>query len=464
MTLCRKKKLLALSLCTAMFTAILSACGGATGDVSEAESGGVVIIQVNDTDNSMKEYNLAMYEEFNNTVGKENNVRIEVTELDKDAIAIALENGTGPDIFSIKSLASYVENDYIVSLEDYPEFADVVASNNSFRQEGKNVLDGKLYSVAIGSRLYGLAYNKEMFKAAGLVDEKGEATPPKTYEQLREYAKILTNVDAQEYGIIYPAKWGSWYSCEIMSPTIASAGRNEYDVTTGKYDYSIYKPMIETILGMDDDGSVYPGADVLDNDPARARFAEGNIGMKFAVSWDVGVWNNQFPAGFDWGVAPVPVENADEVYYGINTPTLSGSVSKRGVEEKGADKIALVYEYIYGDDVQRELYERGYRIPWRADIVETAGEVKEGLVGWADFGEILKQSKELPLSHPVDTAAYDKDNADFLNKVWSRQYTADEWIAERNQIYNDGIGVYEKAYPDLDYSIYVNPDYERRLK
>ncbi|MCL5269418.1 MAG: extracellular solute-binding protein [bacterium] len=40
-----------------------------------------------------------------------------------------------------------------------------------------------------------LMYNKDMFRRAGLVDARGEPAPPRTWEQLRDYAKRLTQYD-----------------------------------------------------------------------------------------------------------------------------------------------------------------------------------------------------------------------------------------------------------------------------
>jgi len=95
----------------------------------------------------------------------------------------------------------------------------------------------------------------------------------------------------------------------ILHAAVPSSGSEGFDPKTGKFDYSVLKPVLETVMGIKEDGSFYPGAEGLDNDPARARFAEGNIGMKFAWSWDVGVFNDQFAAKCDWGVAPIPVED-----------------------------------------------------------------------------------------------------------------------------------------------------------
>ncbi|MBR6849880.1 MAG: extracellular solute-binding protein, partial [Lachnospiraceae bacterium] len=67
--------------------------------------------------------------------------------------------------------------------------------------------NGKTYTVPITAGPQGLLYNKDLFKAAGLVDENGEPTPPETFDELVEYAKILTDVGKKQYGIILPLKW-----------------------------------------------------------------------------------------------------------------------------------------------------------------------------------------------------------------------------------------------------------------
>lgn len=474
-----KKRKIALLLCTALTVAMMAGCGNtgteesktaSQGSVTEekeasvpegeADSGEVTVVTTN-LGEDQKVY-LEMFEKFNNGIGKENNVRIELVDMDNTAATVALENGTEPDIiFSVQNIAHYVEDGYIVSLEDYPEFDELLEKNDLRRVEGLNVYNGKLYTFPRAGNVYGLMYNKDMFKAAGLVDENGEATPPKTYEEMREYAKILTNPDKREYGIIYPTKWTSWYRQWIEIPATASSGVTVYDIRTGEYDFSMCKPLIEAILGMDDDGSVYPGADGMDNDVARTRFAEGNVGMIFSVSWDIAGLVDT--AKCDWGVAPVPTASEDEVYYGIANPQWSAAISKRGVEEKGIEKIALAYNYIYSDEMMVELYKQVARIPWRNDIIEMAGKVD--MHGLADYGAIRAQSKEIYTDAPTDIvgAGYDASNADFTNKVWSRRYTVDEWIAERNQIYNEEMKNYREAHPEVDYTPYeADPDYDRR--
>ena len=200
----------------------------------------------------------------------------------------------------------------------------------------------------------------------------------------------------------------------------------------------------------------------MDNDPARARFAEGNVGMKFAVSWDVGVWNDQFPAKCDWGVAPIPTVSADEKYYQLKGYGWSNLLNAKSIEEKGSDKIALVYNWLYSDDMQRAYYKEGVYLPWRGDIIESTQLDATAKKGWEDFGKIVTISKEGPMYIPADCSGFDGRGVDFINRVWSGKIGLDQWIEEINKIHNDGIDRYKEVHPDEDYSDRIIPDYDRR--
>ena len=50
--------------------------------------------------------------------------------------------------------------------------------------------NGKTYALpGNGMMVQGLIYNKDMFKAAGLVDENGEAKPPVTLKRIQRICK-----------------------------------------------------------------------------------------------------------------------------------------------------------------------------------------------------------------------------------------------------------------------------------
>ena len=454
------KRLIAMMMAIVMVVIVLSGCG------EKAVEDGFTEVVMWSGDSHAKVVMDELVKEFNETIGKENKVKF-VWELKEGGgtqeLEIALQNGKEPDLFTGSTLRKLAENNYIVSLDDIPGLSETVAKNSDVRVERQNVYNGKMYIMATAAQVYGLAYNKDMFKEAGIVDENGEAMPPKTLSEVREVAKKLTDASKQKYGIVFPGKWGSWFNSELVNTSLQISGSTGYNFQEGKFDWSALSPMLNLVLDLKNDGSVYPGMEGIDNDPARARFAEGNIGMKFAVSWDIGVWNDQFPAKCDWGIAPLPVKDEGTSYYQYKAPSFSAYISRRNYEEKGADAVSLVYNWLYSDETLQKLYGECIFLPWRYDIVKDT-KLDNPKKGWEDFGEIVGISVATRPAMPSDTSAYENIAVDFLNRVWTGKVGVDEWISERNKISEEGVKLYKELHPDEDFSDRVYPDYNIERK
>lgn len=318
--------------------------------------------------------------------------------------------------------------------------------------------DGEIYRVPITATTRALIYNKDMFEAAGLVDENGEATPPKTYDELREYAKVLTNEESRQYGIIYPMKWGAWFSSDI-NDAINQIKAYPFDWETGTFDYSGMKPVIECFAGMYADGSVYPGADSVDNDSARALFAEGCVGMKFAYSFDVGVLNDQFPAKCDWGVAPLPVLDESAERY-TQQMTYSGSPYVNANSEAGLEELAEVYKFILSDEVAIAKYEQGYDVPWNWDIVADAQLAEDAPKGFREFCQMASISEAIPGNLQSDISGEIDIKTELISFVTgaSNLEELDATLETITQIANEGIERYYTTNPDkkdADYAAIV---------
>ena len=132
---------------------------------------------------------------------------------------------------------------------------------------------------------------------------------------------------------------------------------------TGKFDFSGQAKIMDSMIKIKKDGSCVPGTEGLDNDPARARFGQGNVGMKIAGSYDVGVLKDQFPAKIEWGVAPLPLNdlNSKGMQYGSADGMFA--INKQSVERIGADKIVTILEYFTSDELLKELYKKGLSMP-----------------------------------------------------------------------------------------------------
>lgn len=401
-------------------------------------------------DSHNKELMEQLVNDFNNTVGKEKGIAIDYKVIGGDSAAqateLALQSGVGPDLFTKGSMKTMAEEGIILALEDLSGGDELLA-----RYEGKIpsgfISGGKTYRVPITATTRALIYNKDMFVEAGLVDENGEATPPKTYDELREYAQILTDESSRKYGIIWPIKWGGWYSSDIAD-AVFQAKVSSFNYETGTYDYSGMKPVLECFAGMYADGSVYPGADSVDNDSARALFAEGVIGMKFAYSFDVGVLNDQFPAKCDWGVAPLPVLDENERYTQVMTYSGSPYINARSAAEP--EKLLEVYKFITSDEVAIAKYKQGYDVPWNWDIVADAELSADAPKGFKEFCQMASISELKPSGLKADITGENNEIVELTPFLTGNRSIdeLDETLEVLTDRLNAGIDRYYEANPD----------------
>ncbi len=449
-------KSLSLVLCLVLVFGTLAGCK------EEANQDGMTTITMWTADGGSKAVMVELVNEFNKTIGKENGVVLdyEVKEGNlKEQIELALTTDQAPDLFITDGIDKYSENGNIAAIEDMPGGKELVAKYEGNLNYFTHTYEGKTYCLPFSTNTYALIYNKDMFKAAGLVDENGEAKAPETFDELREYAKKLTNKSKKEFGIILPLKWGSWIYQELCCNLMSSYGRSYYDPVRGEYDYSIMQKPLEMIMGIKEDQSFYPGAENIDNDTARARFAEGGIGMKFAVSWDVGVLNDQFPAKCDWGVAPLPVEDVNNKYLQHSGGNTGPYINKKSLETKDAEKIMVVYNWFHSDELMKKLYEEGVYIPWNYDIIKDV-KLENAKKGWVEFAALGEISKMVPPTIKSDTSGQDTPATVFNNEIWTGKTKIDVALQKLNKIAADGVARYKEVNPEYDSSYAILKEWD----
>ena len=456
-------RVVGLTAAAAVFVCAFAGCNGSGGGTTGGKDIDVISIWSNDT-HSKTVYD-EIINEYNETTGKEKGIRIDYIikagDSGSTSIELALQTGDAPDLFG-GDMQKFAELGYIAALEDLPGGQELVDTHKDIIRREVNTYKDKTYCLPAYATTRGLLYNKDMFKAAGLVDEKGEPTPPKTYDELREYAKKLTNPEKKQYGIILPMKWSSWFAGDLVALMQSSSGNTGYDFTKGTYDYSELVPIMKMYLGIKEDGSYYPAPESLDNDAARAYFADGNIGMKFGFSFDVGVLNDQFPAKIDWGVAELPVEDINNRYLQRMTQSKSYLVNAESVkDEKKAKKIVEVLKFFQSDEFTSRIYQAGVAIPVRASAIEGI-KLENPPKGWEDFANMVKISiiDEITPSPVLEGKQELKDR--FVNDVWSGKKTPEQIVEEYNKDINEGLELFYKNNPDKEKSYYISPDWDAK--
>ena len=404
-----------------------------------------------------------LVDRYNNGDGKKDGIYFEYVVKEGDSLTksleLALQTGQGPDIMpGLGSLPAMVENGYVVALTDLPGGEEFVKKYEGILIKDKNTYKGKVYGVPSAVTTMGLIYNKDMFKEAGIVDEKGEPVPPKTFSEVREVAKKLTDKSKNKFGIIFPQKWTGWVGSDITNPLLSSIGNTGFNPVTGEYDYTGIETIIDTYKGIIDDGSAYPGMEGIDNDMARAYFAQGSVGMKISWSFDVSVLNNQFPAECDWGVAPLPVIDADNCYLQYMKYSSSPYINAASVETKGGEKLLKVLKWLLQDDVRRELYENGVELPIDTSIIEGVDESKLPK-GWADFAKLADISHAANLVPQSDMTGMLSLSERITQQVLSGKVSSKDMVKQYNADINAATKKYYENHTDEKFDEYLDPSW-----
>ena len=395
--------------------------------------------------------------EFNKTVGKQNGIEVEYIIKDNmgQAVDLAYTSNQAPDLMIGVALDKLAGDGSIISFDELKDGQKYIEKYKDHLVEQRNMVNGKTYRLPLNATTYGLIYNKDMFRAAGIVDENGEPTPPETWDELVDYAKRLTNPDKQEYGIVFNAKDTSWFGSDINQTASASGGYMEINRHTMKYDYSVQGEIMKKIMQIKEDGSYVPGAEGLSNDAARARFAAGGIGMKTAGSYDYAVLTEQFPAKIDWGVAPMPVLDKDEKYLQYCLYSANMVINRESVEKFGEEKILLVCDYLQNDDFVIDMYKAGVGIPYDYSLVEDI-EITDK-PQWVEFAKLLDISQK-PKYYP--TVQCDTTGITSLVDTWNEIWAGVRSVSEIDALCADyaaqkdaGVEKYVREHPD-----YVLPE------
>ncbi len=368
----------------------------------------------------------AQVEEFNNTIGKEEGIRIEYTIYGSDyadTINVALMANDGPDLFSPSSntFAQYVAAGYAVPISELEGSEALLAKyDKADLLVGDQIFNDKVYTLPFSIESYKMIINKDLFDKAGI------AEPPKTWDEVRKDAKLITEAsNGEAYGYFLALQSGWTLDHYIYSVSAASLGHFGYDAVTGQYRYSDGLPIVNNILGMIDDGSVFPGYENMDADTARAQFSAGRVGIVMAASFDVAVYTEQFPAVCNWVVCDPPAikESGYEYKEMVKAVNILG-VAKKALDAKDTSKIAKVLEFFYADENLAPMYEAGMYVPYRAEVAAMANE--SSVKGWKEFSTFKDDQKIIRMPDPKGVIKYEGLSArETLAKLFSGGFTED---------------------------------------
>ena len=202
----------------------------------------------------------------------------------------------------------------------------------------------------------------------------------------------------QTFGTYLPLKYSNYPSTYVGGTMAPSYGKFWFDFTTGKYCFSDFVEYFEMYQRLHSAGAMFPGMENLDDDTARAQFAEGNIGFILVnPSFNVGVLYDQYPAKMEWKIARVPVKDPNNYYNVMGTTATNLVVSQKAKSEGLLEEVARVFAYMISDEVAGNLFTQGKDLPMNPRVLQNAK--PSSRPQWNDIAAIAAGSVLRP-NHP----------------------------------------------------------------
>ncbi len=423
----------------ALSVGVLAGCGASSSSTATSTSGGaestgsngdVTTIEVWSNNRHDEAYMTEVIEKFN---AENSDVQIKYTIMTDDywnSIQLAYQANTAPDIAAIAASDGIVLNDYVNGgmFESLTPFINEDAEYQKVNEtadhmyEGLNSIGEDIYWVASGVRSGSrIQYNVEMLKNAGY------ETFPTTFSDMVAAAQAVTDPSSNVYGIATTSSAPFVRWLEGIGE-MSGAAHMGYDYTTGTYDFSSWKPVIEEAAKLFTNGSVLPGSETQGVDNGRALFAQGAFAIWGNASQEAGVFTEQFPVSFDWGVAELPTMDG-EVKGALSCTPNYGYTMLTSCEDKEA--AWKVISYLQGEEVLKGYFEGGYSLPMSSYMADLYDSSKVGRL--ADFA--LTDYEDVYPSTPAVTIEGDDYQVTLWNAVMGN-VSVDDAIADLNERYN----------------------------
>ena len=349
-----KKKILSLTLATAMMMTCMTGCGDKETDskdttaasteettteastASDSDSTGsdasaevntdltaeltVLTHRTDLVETTLPEYAAAFNEKYPNVT-----VKFEAMEDYEGDVSTRLSTGDYGDVFMIPSTIPVAEyEDFLEPLGTVDELKSTYMEEFLYKVEK----DGTVYGLASGANISnGLVYNKKVFEQAGITEF------PTTPEEFLEALQLIK--DKTDAIPLYTNTHDAWTMNQWQSSVSAASGDSTYvnDImcneedpfSEGKPSYTVYKILYDAVAN----GLTEEDPFTTEWEGSKLMMAKGEIGCMVLGSWALGqIQEVGADAGLDpadVSYMPVPVSNADgEISVGASGDTAWG--------------------------------------------------------------------------------------------------------------------------------------------
>lgn len=304
----RKRKLYSTVLSAALVSAmVLTACSGSSGGGGGegGSSGDAVELEFLFGDPNRTEIFSRIVEDFNSSQD-EVHVTFNATGTNHlEELMTRLATDDVPDLTSQLQgfeLASYVDAGYIKDIKDEPYMQYIRET-----ELDTVTIDGGVYGIPMDTQAWGVFYNKELFKQAGIEDV------PKTVAELEDCVEKLNNAGITPFAAGYATEWTigqflGYGASSILTPAAVELGDNYK-----KGNWTFDQPGIDTAFDVLDLVADNTQDRPFDTDVSGqyAVFAKGEAAMMLQGNWSI-LRIRELNPDISMGMFPLPISENEE--------------------------------------------------------------------------------------------------------------------------------------------------------
>jgi multiple sugar transport system substrate-binding protein len=328
-------------------------------------------------------------------------------------LATSVQAGNAPDLvsFDLIYMPDFMKAGFLTDVTDQlnadPHYATHVQAYKDI-----STYEGKIYGVGFTPDVSVLAWNKDLYKAAGLDPEKG----PTTVQEIVDHARKIRALGGDTYGFWFS---GACPGCNIFvtSPMMVAAGSKmlpktgEDEALTGDG----VKIVLEALKTMWDEDMIPANAETDTGANFVSAFTTGKIGIAGTGGFLISLMAREHPE-FNYGLTVLPGIEPGQVSAFVGGDVVA--VPANGKNEAAAREFLT---WVLSDDAQLNGLAKNSILTTRTDLADneytkgndkvltTAAALAAGYVPWVFHFADMVNSDSSPWIGMLQQAIFDGD-------------------------------------------------------
>ncbi|MCC3291675.1 extracellular solute-binding protein [Arthrobacter sp. zg-Y1110] len=363
----------------------VSSCGfGGSGDSGEeggASTLDLLVPSYSDGTKALWEGVIEDFEAANEDISV--NLQVESWENLESVLQTKIQAGEAPDIYNGGAFSAFADEGLLYPANEVASEETIADFQESFAEN--EMLDGTQYGLPLIASVRALFYNQDLFDAAGI------QAPPTTWDELHAAAQEISATGVPGYGMPLGSEEAQGESLIWFAGNGGGFG-DESEITVNTPENLEAAEFMKKMIS---DGVTQPDPGATQRTPMINVFAQGQIGMVYALPQTVGQIEEENP-DLNYGIASVPTNSGEPSTLGVADRLMAFKN-----DEDKQEAIKAFMDFFYAEDNYVDWVETEGFLPTTKSGSEAMGS-DESL---KPFLDMLPTAEFYPTTNPAWNAA-----------------------------------------------------------